>query len=64
MKNNKIINRSMKFIIGFLLLSALFWGNGSLKYLGIVGIIPILSGIFDVCPLCLIVGKKSCKIRK
>jgi hypothetical protein len=64
MKNYNFTNRLMKFILGVILLSALFWGDGNLKYLGIVGIIPILSGVFEVCPLCLITGKKSCKIRK
>ncbi|RII35520.1 DUF2892 domain-containing protein [Clostridium chromiireducens] len=64
MKNVGHINRIMRFIPGLILLSILFWGEGNLKYLGLIGIIPILSGIFDVCPLCLISGNKSCKIKK
>ncbi|EKQ53082.1 MULTISPECIES: DUF2892 domain-containing protein [unclassified Clostridium] len=56
MKNNR-------FITGLILLSILVWGDGNLKYLGLIGIIPILSGIFDVCPLCLVSGKRLCKIK-
>ncbi|OVE68839.1 hypothetical protein CCS79_07860 [Clostridium diolis] len=64
MKNVGHIKRIMKFIPGLMLLSILFWGKGNLKYLGLIGIIPILSGMLDVCPLCLISGNKSCKIKK
>lgn len=64
MKNAGYINRVIKFIPGLILLSIIFWGDGDLKYLGLVGVIPIISAIFDICPLCLISGEKSCKIKK
>lgn len=64
MKNIRFINRGIKFISGLILLSILFLGDGNLKYLGLIGVIPIISAIFDICPLCLISGKKSCKIKK
>lgn len=64
MKNIGHINRVIKFIPGLILISILFWGDGNLKYLGLIGVIPIISSIFDICPLCLISGEKSCKIKK
>lgn len=64
MKNNRFINRGIKFIPGLILLSILFWGDENLKYLGLIGVIPIISAVFDTCPLCLISGKKSCRIKK
>ena len=64
MKKIKGIGKVIRFILGLALLSILFWGDGNLKYLGLIGVIPIISAIFDICPLCLISGKKSCKIKK
>ncbi|EKQ56172.1 MULTISPECIES: DUF2892 domain-containing protein [unclassified Clostridium] len=64
MKKAAGIDKVFRFIIGLILLSVIFWGDGNLKYLGIVGVIPIVSATFDICPLCLISGKKSCKIKK
>ena len=64
MKNIGNIDKVFKFVVGLTLLSLLLWGDGNLKYLGLIGLIPIISAIFDVCPLCLILGKKSCKIKK
>lgn len=64
MKKIEGIAKVIRFVPGLALLSILFWGDGNLKYLGLVGVIPIISAIFDICPLCLIPGKKSCKIKK
>ena len=64
MKNIGGIDKVFKFVVGFTLFSILLWGDGNLKYLGLIGLVPIISAIFDVCPLCLILGKKSCKIKK
>ena len=64
LKNVGGIDKIFKFITGLTLLSILLLGDGNLKYLGLIGLVPIISAIFDVCPLCLILGKKSCKIKK
>jgi hypothetical protein len=63
-KNGGYIDKVFKFVVGLILLSLLFWGDGYLKYFGLIGLVPIISAIFDFCPLCLILGKKSCKIKK
>ena len=64
MKNVEGIDKVFRFGVGLTLLSLLLWGDGNLKYLGLIGLVPIISAIFDFCPLCLILGKKSCKIKK
>ena len=64
MKNVGGIDKVFRSVVGLILLSLIFWGNGNLKYLGLIGLFPIISAIFDFCPLCLILGKKSCKIKK
>ena len=64
LKNVGGIDKLIRFVPGLILLSILLWGEGNLKYLGLIGLVPIISAIFDFCPLCLILGKKSCKIKK
>ena len=64
LKNVGGIDKVFKFVAGLTLLSILLWGDENLKYLVLIGLVPIISAIFDFCPLCLILGKKSCKIRK
>ena len=64
LKNVGSVDKVFKFVVGLTLLSILLWGDGNLKYLGLIGLVPIISAIFDFCPLCLILGKKSCKIKK
>lgn len=64
LKNVRGIDKVFKFVVGLTLLSLLLWGDGNLKYLGLIGLVSIISAVFDVCPLCLILGKKSCKIKK
>ena len=61
MKKVTGIDKLFRFIIGLILLSVIFWGDGKLKYLGLVGVIPIASAIFDICPLCLISGKNHAR---
>jgi len=64
MKNVGSIDKVVRFIVGLLLLSLLFFVNGNLKYLGLIGLVPILTVTFSFCPLYSIIGIKTCKIKK
>jgi len=64
MKNVGCIDKVVRFIVGLVLLSLLFFVNGNLKYLGLIGLVPILTATFSFCPLYSIVGIKTCKIKK
>jgi len=64
MKNVGSIDKVIRFIVGLVLLSLLFFVNGNLKYLGLIGLVPILTATFSFCPLYSIVGIKTCKIKK
>ena len=64
MKKVRGIDKVIRFVPRLILLSIVFWGDGNLKYLGLIGLIPIVAAIFNFCPLCLILGKQSCKIKK
>ncbi|MBK5211783.1 MAG: DUF2892 domain-containing protein [Coriobacteriia bacterium] len=51
LKNMGNIDRIIRFIVGAGLLSLLFVVNNNWKYLGILGIILLLTSAVGVCPL-------------
>ncbi|MFA9378994.1 MAG: DUF2892 domain-containing protein [Lachnotalea sp.] len=56
MKNVGTIDKIIRIVIGLALLSLLFILEGNLKYWGLVGLIPIVTGLIGVCPLYAIFG--------
>ena len=56
MKNIGKIDRIIIIILGLVFLSLLFILEGNLKYIGLVGIIPILTASIGFCPLYKIFG--------
>ena len=64
MKNVGSIDKIIRFIVGLALLSLFFFMKGNLKYLGLIGLVPILTATVSFCPLYSIVGIKTCKTRK
>ena len=63
MKNVGSIDKIIRFIVGLALLSLFFFMKGNLKYLGLIGLVPILTATISICPLYLIFGIKTCKIK-
>jgi len=63
MKNVGSIDKIIRFILGLALLSLFFFMKGNLKYLGLIGLVPILTATISICPLYLIFGIKTCKIK-
>jgi len=64
MKNVGSIDKVVRYIVGLALLSLLFLEKGNLKYLGLIGLVPILTATISICPLYSIFGIKTCKIKK
>lgn len=50
------IDRVLRVLIGLALLSLLYWGEGNLKWLGLIGIVPIATALLRFCPMYSIVG--------
>ena len=63
MKNVGSIDKVVRFILGLILLSLFFFMKGNLKYLGLIGLVPILTATISFCPLYSIFGIKTCKIK-
>lgn len=51
MKNIGSTDRIIRIIIGLALLSLLFILNGSVRFLGLIGLIPIITAFIGFCPL-------------
>jgi hypothetical protein len=43
--------RIIRVVAGLIVLSMLFFVEGNLRYLGFIGLIPLITGILGYCPL-------------
>jgi hypothetical protein len=57
-------DRIVRIVVGLVLLAALAVLDGSVRWLGLIGIVPLLTGIFGYCPLYLLFGFSSCPLEK
>ena len=64
MKNVGSTDKVIRYIIGVVLLSLLFIIPGNLKFIGLIGVVPILTAAFSFCPLYSIFGIKTCPVKK
>ncbi|MEI7885269.1 MAG: DUF2892 domain-containing protein [Clostridia bacterium] len=66
MKNVGKTDRIIRIILGLAVLSLLFFLTGNTRFWGLLGLIPLLTGLFGFCPLYKIFGISSApkKIKK
>ncbi|KHO62949.1 hypothetical protein THYS13_10440 [Thermoanaerobacter sp. YS13] len=64
MKNVGKIDKIIRYIIGIALLSLLFLINSNLRFLGLIGLVPILTAAFGFCPLYALFGINTCSTKK
>jgi hypothetical protein len=48
--NEATWDRAIRIVIGLFLLSLLFWVEGNSKYWGLIGFIPLITGLAGYCP--------------
>jgi hypothetical protein len=54
------VDRIIRIVIGLALLSLLVVGEGQMKWLGLVGIVPIATALLRFCPLYMLLGMNTC----
>ena len=59
--NEHIAERIIRVLIGAALLSQVFTGYQSMWFL--VGLIPVLTGLFGICPIYSILGISTCPLK-
>ncbi len=60
-RNEGNIDRVLRVIVGLALLSIVFVGPQTLW--GLIGIIPLATGLVGICPLYAMLGIRTCPIR-
>jgi hypothetical protein len=55
------IDRVLRIVVGLALLSLLFLLEGNARWWGLVGIVPLATGLLRWCPVYLPLGVKTCR---
>ncbi|TCV82324.1 YgaP family membrane protein [Sulfurirhabdus autotrophica] len=58
------IDKVLRIIVGLGLLSLIFILEGSQRWFGLIGIVPLVTALMGWCPLYMILGINSCPARK
>jgi hypothetical protein len=57
------VDKVVRIIIGIVLLSLLFYLEGDIRWIGLIGVIPILTVVFGWCPGWAVLGINTCKTK-
>ena len=55
------LDRTLRVILGFILLSLVFVGPQSLW--GLVGLVPLATGLIGTCPIYSVLGVSTCPVK-
>lgn len=53
-------DRVVRVVLGLALLSAVFLLDGSARWLGLIGLVPIVTAAVSFCPLYTVLGISTC----
>ncbi|MFO7264423.1 MAG: DUF2892 domain-containing protein [Bacillota bacterium] len=59
-RNVGTADRWIRVVVGLALLSMLLFVEGNLKWLGLIGLIPLLTAAVKWCPLYTLFGIRTC----
>ena len=59
-KNEHIVDRAVRVVLGLAVLSLVFVGPKTM--LGLLGIVPLVTGLLGSCPLYTLFGIGTCKV--
>ena len=63
-KNVGAIDRVLRVVLGLALLAYPVLGSSSLRFIGLVGIVPILTALVGSCPVYSLLGLSTCTAKK
>ncbi|NML72983.1 DUF2892 domain-containing protein [Rhizobium sp. S-51] len=64
-KNVGSVDRILRIVVGLIVLSLFFIYPGApWRYFTLIGIVPLLTGVFSTCPLYSILGISTCPMKK
>lgn len=56
------LDRALRVVIGLALLSLLFVLDSNLRWVGLIGLVPLLTAALGNCPLYSLVGLSTCPL--
>ena len=59
-RNVGAVDRAVRVIAGLAILAVLIYAEGPLRWLGLIGLVPLLTGLFGYCPLYAPFGFTTC----
>ncbi|MGI6247056.1 MAG: YgaP family membrane protein [Pseudochelatococcus sp.] len=57
------IDRILRIVAGLVVLSLVFVLEGDMRWWGLVGLVPLATGLFSFCPLYSLFGFSSCPLK-
>jgi len=58
------IDRVIRIVVGLVLLSLPFWLDTPWRWLGLIGLMPLVTGLAGHCPGYRLLGLSTCPLRK
>lgn len=58
------VDRAIRIVLGVALLALMFLLEGPWKFIGLIGLVPLATGIFRFCPLYPVFGINTCKTER
>jgi hypothetical protein len=58
------LDRLLRILIGLILLSMPFWLDSPWRWLGLIGLMPLFTGLTRRCPGYAVLGLNTCQFRK
>lgn len=55
------IDKAVRLVLALVLFSLLFILQGDIKWLGLLGVIPLATGLLNWCPIWMLLGVNTCK---
>ena len=62
-QNVGTIDKLLRVVVGLVLLSLLVLLQGNLRWVGLIGLVPLGTALMGFCPLYMLFGIKTCKTR-
>ncbi len=57
------IDKVLRIVVGLGVLSLIFILEGNARWWGLVGLLPLLTGLVNFCPLYTLIGASTCPMK-
>ncbi|WDQ99155.1 DUF2892 domain-containing protein [Devosia sp. J2-20] len=63
--NESTIDRVLRVVVGLALLTAFFiFPDAGWRWLALIGLVPLITGIVGTCPLYMLLGISTCPVKR